>query len=107
MNSQSNSGDPFLGKWETEIASPMGKFPVSVEFTSQDGQLVGNAQQGEDTFTFHPSVDGDKLKWSMKITKPMSINLNFVVSVDGDNMKGEAKAGFFVSSKLTGHRVSV
>ncbi|MDQ0418318.1 hypothetical protein J2Z48_002510 [Croceifilum oryzae] len=106
MSSQSNNGDQFLGKWETEIASPMGKVPVSVEFTFQDGQIVGNAKQGEDTFTFHPTVAGDQLKWTMKITKPMSLSLNFVVSVDGDTMKGEAKAGFFVSSKLTGHRVS-
>ncbi len=42
----------------------------------------------------------------MKVTKPMRLTLNFIVSVNGNDMYGEVKAGILPSSKLIGHRIS-
>lgn len=42
----------------------------------------------------------------MKVKKPIRLSLKFIVSVDGNSMYGEAKAGMLPSSKLIGHRIS-
>lgn len=42
----------------------------------------------------------------MKVKKPIRLSLKFIVSVDGNSMYGEAKAGMLPSSKLMGHRIS-
>ena len=67
---------------------------------------MGTAKQGDDVVTMDdPALDSNPLKWSMKVSKPMRLNLNFSVYVDGNKMIGEAKAGMLPTSKLVGHRV--
>jgi hypothetical protein len=50
-------------------------------------------------------VAGDKFTWTMKVSKPMPIKLSFDVNVEGTQMTGKVKLGFFGSAALTGHRV--
>jgi putative intracellular protease/amidase len=96
----------FQGKWDTTISTPIGKLSVLLNLTNKDGQIEGTAKQGEDTVTLNnPVLEGNQLKWSMKVSKPISLNLKFTVSVDGNNMIGEAKAGMLPASKLVGHRI--
>ncbi len=95
----------LIGKWDTTISTPIGKLSVLLNLFSDDGQLYGTAKQGEDVVQLDNLViEGDRLKWTMLSTKPMRLNLKFSVSVDGDNMSGEARAGMLPSSKLVGHR---
>lgn len=103
---QSDVKVDFQGKWDTTISTPIGKLPVLLNLTDNDGQIVGTAKQGEDIVTLdNPVLEGNQLKWSMKVSKPMRLHLKFIVSVDGNNMIGEAKAGMLPSSKLVGHRI--
>ncbi|GIO44341.1 DJ-1/PfpI family protein [Paenibacillus apis] len=97
----------FQGKWDTTISTPIGTLSVLLNFTIKDGQITGTAKQGEDHVTLDNLViEGNQLKWAMKVLKPMRLNLKFIVSVDGYNMIGEAKAGMLPASKLVGHRIS-
>lgn len=97
----------FEGKWETTISTPIGKLSVLFDLSTKDGQIVGTAKQGNDIVALdNPLFEGDQLKWSMKVTKPMRLTLKFIVSIDQDQMVGEAKAGMLPSSKLIGHRIS-
>lgn len=97
----------FQGKWDTTISTPIGDLSVLLDLSSEDGRIVGTAKQGDNIATLDNAVlEGNQLKWSMKVTKPMRLTLNFIVSVDGNNMYGEAKAGMLPSSKLMGHRIS-
>ncbi|RTR35413.1 DJ-1/PfpI family protein [Robertmurraya yapensis] len=101
-----NMNFDYQGKWDTTISTPIGKLPVLLDFNKIDGQIIGTAKQGKDLVTLNNLiVEGNQLKWSMKVSKPMSLKLNFIVSVDGDNMIGEAKAGMLPASKLVGHRI--
>lgn len=101
-----DSRDDFQGNWDTTISTPIGKIPILLHVTYQNGKLVGTAKQGDDIVTMDdPVLESNQLKWSMKVSKPMRLNLNFSVYVDGNKMIGEAKAGMLPTSKLVGHRV--
>nr|AGS50319.1 hypothetical protein [uncultured bacterium Ele45G2]AIF26569.1 putative thimanine synthesis protein ThiJ [uncultured bacterium fosmid pJB45G2] len=97
----------FEGEWDTTIATPVGKLQVMLSISTSDGRLQGTATQGEETAEFiNPVLRDDKLAWSLRITKPIRLNLKFEAAVDGDRMTGIAKAGILPASKLTGIRVS-
>lgn len=96
----------FHGKWDTTISTPIGKLSLLLNLTYKDGQIIGTAKQGEDIITLdNPVLKGNQLQWSMKVSKPLSLNLKFFVSVDENNMIGEVKAGMLPASKLVGHRI--
>lgn len=93
------------GTWNIEVNTPMGK---------QNAELVvdgdGEAFTGSITITQGSSpindgrVDGNKLTWSVKITQPMPMTLEFAVEVNGDEMSGFVKLGMFGSSAVKGAR---
>lgn len=106
-SNQTDKSFNFQGKWDTTISTPIGDLSVLLDLSSEDGRIVGTAKQGDNIATLDNAVlKGNQLKWSMKVTKPMRLTLKFIVSVDGNNMYGEAKAGMLPSSKLMGHRIS-
>jgi hypothetical protein len=49
-------------------------------------------------------VDGQRVTWRQSVTKPMRLNLDFNVVVDGDRMSGHSKAGRLPRSAVTGVR---
>lgn len=73
----------------------------------ENGRLVGIATQGEETVSLeNPMQDGNQFMWSMKVKKLMRLSLKFNVTIEENNMYGEARAGMLPASKLTGQRVS-
>ncbi|MEC0330772.1 DJ-1/PfpI family protein [Paenibacillus macerans] len=97
----------FEGDWVATIATPVGKMQVKLSISTSSGGIEGNATQGNETVPFlDPVLQDGKLTWSLRITKPMRLNLKFEAVVDGDDLIGVAKAGMLPSSKLTGKRVS-
>lgn len=97
----------FAGEWDTIIATPVGKLEVKLLISTSDGLIQGTATQGDETVEFiNPMLRDSMLTWSLRITKPMRLNLKFEVASDGDRMTGIAKAGILPASKLTGKRVS-
>ncbi len=95
----------FDGDWDTTIATPVGKLQVKLSISTSNGMLQGKATQGDETVEFmNPELQDNKLTWSLRITKPMRLNLKFEVAADGDHMTGIAKAGVLPASKLTGKR---
>lgn len=49
-------------------------------------------------------IAGETLKWSMKMTSPMPMDLDCTATVEGDQLTGQIKAGMFGSMELTGTR---
>lgn len=97
----------FDGDWDTIIATPVGKMQVKLSISTSNGMIQGKATQGDETVEFiSPALQDDKLTWSLRIAKPMRLNLKFEVAADGDHMTGIAKAGLLPASKVTGTRVS-
>ncbi|GGE55106.1 hypothetical protein GCM10011391_37620 [Pullulanibacillus camelliae] len=103
-----NEASTFMGKWDTLISTPIGKLSVLFDLACKDGQIIGTAKQGQEEATplINPIQEGDRFMWKLKVTKPMRLSLHFNVSIKGDTMIGEAKAGMLPASKLTGQRIS-
>jgi hypothetical protein len=49
-------------------------------------------------------VAGQRVTWRQSVTKPMRLNLEFEVVVDGDHLSGHSKAGRLPRSAVTGVR---
>lgn len=97
----------FDGTWDLTITSMIGKQEVRLEIVTSEAGVSGTAAMGQDKAPFlEPKLEGDRLQWSMDITKPMKLSLKFDITRDGDTVKGTAKAGFFAAGEVTGVRVT-
>jgi len=107
MNQEPAHAASFVGEWDTTLATPVGKLQVRLSIASSNGIIRGKAVQGDETVEFiDPILNDNKLTWSLRITKPMRLNLRFEVEADGNRMSGVAKAGILPASKLAGERIS-
>ena len=57
------------------------------------------------TQDFEGVVEGSRLKWDLKVTKPMALTLKYDVVVEGDRLSGKVKMGVFGAAKLSGERI--
>jgi hypothetical protein len=97
----------FDGRWKISIPTPLGEQQVLLDIDHKEGRLGGTATQGGEVVPFlEPSVDGDRIAWSQRITKPMKMQIRFDLVRDGDLLSGKAKPGFFPAIGITGARVS-
>jgi len=95
----------FAGTWNLTITSPMGVQRVTLELTALESSVSGTASIGSATAPLQdPVLEGDRLRYSVDITKPMKLTLKFDLTRAGDTLQGTAKAGFFVSAEVTGER---
>ena len=70
------------------------------------GQIHAHNASGSDSAPLlKPVLDGDRLRWSQEITRPMKMTVDFDLTRDGDKLNGKAKAGFFPGMDVVGERV--
>lgn len=95
----------FDGNWKIEIATPIGKQSVDLKIVDRDGIVSGTATQGDETVDLiDPVVEGDTIRWSQQITKPMRMKIKFTLTRAGDALSGSAKPGILPNSAVTGAR---
>lgn len=97
---------PFDGTWALTIETPIGRQESTFEAQTSGGVLTGT-QSGPDGSqpVQDGAVDGDEATWSVSITAPMPLTLEFKGAVQGDAMSGSVKLGAFGESTFTGVRV--
>lgn len=96
---------PIVGEWDVLIKTPIGSLVVIYAFSPDEDSLRGTATlNGETTSLRDISVDGDRVTWRQSVTKPMRLNLEFDVTVTGDQLNGHSRAGRLPRSKVTGTR---
>jgi hypothetical protein len=93
------------GTWNLTFGTPIGTQETTLEAKAVGGALTG-AQSGRDgTQPIHDGVvNGDEASWSLAISSPMPMTLEFKGKVDGDAMSGSVKLGMFGETKFTGVR---
>ncbi|MGO4376336.1 DJ-1/PfpI family protein, partial [Paenibacillus sp. MCAF20] len=99
----STDGTLFDGVWEATIATPVGKLAVTFHIATRDGGIIGTAKQGDEVAVsfVDPVLIGNRLSWTQRVTKPMKLNLKFLVEMDGGNrLIGTAKAGVLPASRV-------
>jgi hypothetical protein len=96
----------ITGVWDVAIKTPIGSLAIEYAFADLDGGLTGTATgRGEAVHLRDIVVDGRRVRWSQKVTKPMRLNLDFDVVVDGDRLSGHSRAGRLPRSTVTGSRI--
>jgi hypothetical protein len=94
-----------IGEWDVSIKTPIGSLQVLYTFTNDSGVLTGTATgKGETVALRDITVAAQRVTWRQTVTKPMRLNLDFDVVVDGDRLTGHSKAGLLPRSAVAGVR---
>ena len=95
----------LIGEWDVVIKTPIGSLQILYTFTDDSGALTGTATGKGETVPLHDiSVAAQRVTWRQSVTKPMRLNLDFDVEVQGDRLTGHSKAGRLPRSAVTGVR---
>jgi hypothetical protein len=95
----------LIGEWDVAIKTPIGSLQVLYTFKTDSGVLTGTAAgKGETVALRDIIVAAQRVTWRQSVTKPMRLNLQFDVMVDGDRLTGHSKAGRLPRSAVTGVR---
>jgi hypothetical protein len=97
------------GEWDVAIKTPIGTLPVLYAFTRSRDGLVGTATYKDETVALQDvtseTIDGGtRLTWRQSVTKPLRLNLNFDIVVQGDALSGHSRAGRLPRSAVSGTR---
>jgi len=93
------------GTWKITVNTPMGVQEGTLTLKTEGTKLTGTQNGPNGSMAIqNGKVDGNKLTWTADMTQPMPLKLEFSVTVAGDQMTGEVKAGAFGASPLSGTR---
>jgi hypothetical protein len=93
------------GKWNVTIATPMGNQKGVLDVQSDGAKLTGTANaMGNSVPIEDGAVNGDKMTFSLEISTPMKMKLDFDLTTSGDDIAGTVKAGMFGNLKVNGSR---
>jgi hypothetical protein len=80
------------GKWNITIKTPMGDKSGVLDLKTEGTMLTGSLSDAEHYAAISDGkVQGNKLSWSAKITKPMRMSFKFTATVEADRISGAAK----------------
>ena len=80
------------GKWQIKINTPMGEKSGVLELLVNGKTLTGSLSDAEHHVPITDGkVEGNKLSWQAKITKPMRLSFKFTAIVDEDRISGAAR----------------
>lgn len=95
------------GNWEVSMNTPMGEQKGTLILKVDGNSLSGKVDTAMGSEEFNDgTVSGNNLEWSIDISKPMPMTLNFKATVEGDSMTGNVGLGMFGSAPLNGQRIA-
>jgi hypothetical protein len=93
------------GTWKITVNTPMGAQEGKLILKTNGASLTGSQSGPNGSMVLqNGKIDGNKATWTADMTEPMPLKLEFSVTVTGDQMSGEVKAGDFGASPLNGTR---
>jgi hypothetical protein len=93
------------GTWKLTFDTPIGTQETTLEAKAVGAALTGTQSGRDGSQAIHDgAVDGDEASWSLAISSPMPMTLEFKGKVDGDAMSGSVKLGMFGEARFTGVR---
>jgi hypothetical protein len=99
------------GTWELDLKTPIGTLHVKYRFTTTPDGIAGEAISRNETVPLSriavaDTRTGQHITWQQAITKPMRLNLDFDVVIEGENMTGHARAGRLPRTTVSGCRIA-
>jgi hypothetical protein len=99
------TSDAAQGTWNIRLQTPMGEKHGVLELATSGSVLTGSLSDGEHFAAISDGrVNGNRLTWSAKITKPMRLSFKFTAVVEADTISGSARH-LLGSASFTGTRV--
>jgi hypothetical protein len=93
------------GNWNCTMDTPLGERKVLLSLTANGSELSGTLSDGSAGTPIQDGrVEGDNASWKADINSPMSMTLEFTVTVTANEMAGSVKLGIFGSAPLRGTR---
>lgn len=93
------------GSWKVSINSPMGAQNATLTLNTEGGSLSGSMAGPQGTQDFDGgNFEGGDLEWTVDMTQPMPMKLEFKATVDGDSISGSIKLGAFGDATFEGTR---
>ena len=93
------------GTWNLTFDTPIGTQETTLAAKAVGGALTGTQTGRDGSQDIHDgAVNGNDVSWSLAITSPMPMTLEFTGTVDGDAMSGSVKLGMFGETTFTGAR---
>ena len=93
------------GTWNVTINTPMGAQQGTLTLRTSGDGLEGKLESPQGTEEpADGKIDGDALMWSVSITQPMPMKLDFTAKVDGDQISGDVVLGSFGKATFSGSR---
>jgi hypothetical protein len=95
------------GTWNLTFDTPIGTQETTLVAKASGGALTGTqtGRDGSKAQAIHDgAVDGNEASWSLDITSPMPMTLEFKGTVNGDAISGSVKLGMFGEASFTGAR---
>jgi hypothetical protein len=80
------------GKWNITIKTPVGDKSGVLELKTEGTRLTGSLSDADHFAAISDGrVEGNRLSWSAKITKPMRMSFKFTATVEADRISGAAR----------------
>ncbi len=97
---------PGAETWELTLSTPMGPQVMNAQIVRNGDGFTGTISSSElAAQDITGKSSGNKLSWTLSLTKPVSIKLSFEANVEGDKMTGTVKLGMFGKAALAGRRI--
>ncbi|XTZ13671.1 hypothetical protein ACQSSU_19355 [Micromonospora echinospora] len=101
----------IAGTWLLRMKTPVGTIEAEYRFEEEDGVIRGSASGSGETTPLTDIVAedgpaGQRVTWRQSITRPLRLNLDYDVTIDGDALAGESRAGRLPRTRVTGERIS-
>jgi hypothetical protein len=95
----------YTGNWKIIINSPMGDQESSLALAESGNKLTGrqSSKFGSGDIA-NGVVKGNNASWSIDITQPLAMTLEFSAQIDGSAISGTVKLGAFGDSSFNGLR---
>lgn len=100
----------IAGSWRLRMKTPVGTIEADYFFDDESGVIRGSARSGSETTPLtdigvEDRPDGQHITWRQRITTPLRLTLDYDVTVDGDTLTGESRAGRLPRTRVTGERI--
>ena len=97
------------GRWDVEVPTPLGRLHFDVHIRA-DGAVTASYRGHPipvPTMKTTPEGDGVRVRWTQRLTFPVSVDIGVDALVVGDRLTGTATAGSFMPrARLEGRRVA-
>ena len=92
------------GNWSLVVETPLGERRGTLSVKTEGATLRGRLVDANSTEIFDGTVSGDEICWKVNITDPMPMTLEFMGTINGDELAGNVILGGFGTSSFSGRR---